>query len=929
MNHKKTNLHFIPNTHLDREWTMDFQHSRKLTVNFLDSLLDIMDKVPEYKFLLDAQAVPLEDYLEIRPQNKERLSALVQSGRLNVGPWYSALDMNTFSGEAVLRNLLYGHTVTEQFGPVMNVGYTPFGWGQMSQLPQLYRGFGIDMAFFYRGITNKEAPRSEFIWKGADGSEILVSRFGCMARYNFYIRVWRPSFFEAMEERMGRRYHWKNDQTCFKLCDTENRYDHGTILNPHRILHPENLKKNFRDLIATEKEIFGTGELAFMHGMDTSTPDLREHEVIQACQNYLEKDEAFFYSSLPEYARCVQEAVKEINLPTVEGEVRYVEMNNEGIAGIGNDIISARMEQKIVARKAENMLVRQAEPFAAMNFMNHATWPKEYLDIAWKEFMKCQPHDTVAGCSIEKVAEDALHRLSESISLSKMVCKISLTGLQSDINTASLSPEDVLLTVYNPAAAERSELVCAYIDIPRELDMIPFVMKDLSEKHIGFTAKKTGHQNKVYRDETDLALSSFSDEYEIWFEALNVPSLGYTTYILTKGTAPALPATLHGSTDRLENEYLSVRFNRNGTIDLFNKETGQEYQSLHTFEDYSEVGQAWTHISLRNENPILSLHAKADIRVADVSPLRASVVVALTMDIPVGIDPTCDADLRAGKRSAQTAAMSIESTFTLEKGSRTLDVTTRVNNPAKQHRLRVLFPSDVQAENSYAESLFDVVERRIARDDKNPYGDVAYLTYPFIRFAGVEAGPRNIAILSRGTTEYEVFDDAPRTLALTLFRSFKNELCTTSVMEHRPEEKSYVPGVSTYAYSLYTGPSGAAYSNLFQESHRFNAPLMPAQTKAAKGNLPAELGMLSISNPVFVLCALKKEERGNRLIIRLLNIDTQSAQTDLTLYRNIKSAVITDLNEKDTSEHPEVSGNKISIRASGKKIITLAIKLKD
>jgi len=141
MSEKKTNLHFIPNTHLDREWTMDFQHSRKLTVNFIDSLLDIMDRVPGYKFLLDAQAVPLEDYLEIRPQNRERLAALIQLGRLNAGPWYSALDMNTFSGEAVLRNLLYGHTVTEKFGPVMDVGYTPFGWGQMSQLPQLYRGF--------------------------------------------------------------------------------------------------------------------------------------------------------------------------------------------------------------------------------------------------------------------------------------------------------------------------------------------------------------------------------------------------------------------------------------------------------------------------------------------------------------------------------------------------------------------------------------------------------------------------------------------------------------------------------------------------------------------------------------------------------------------------------------------------------------------
>lgn len=48
---KKTRLHFMANTHLDREWT----------VNFLDRLIEMMKEVPEYRFLMDSQAVPLED----------------------------------------------------------------------------------------------------------------------------------------------------------------------------------------------------------------------------------------------------------------------------------------------------------------------------------------------------------------------------------------------------------------------------------------------------------------------------------------------------------------------------------------------------------------------------------------------------------------------------------------------------------------------------------------------------------------------------------------------------------------------------------------------------------------------------------------------------------------------------------------------------
>ncbi len=63
----KLRAHFIPNTHLDREWTIDFQHTRSLTVEFLDNLIDIMKKIPEYHFLLYSQTVLLEDYFEIRP----------------------------------------------------------------------------------------------------------------------------------------------------------------------------------------------------------------------------------------------------------------------------------------------------------------------------------------------------------------------------------------------------------------------------------------------------------------------------------------------------------------------------------------------------------------------------------------------------------------------------------------------------------------------------------------------------------------------------------------------------------------------------------------------------------------------------------------------------------------------------------------------
>ena len=121
----KLRAHFIPNTHLDREWTINFQHTRNLSVEFLDNLIDIMEKIPEYHFLLDLQTVPLKDYFEIRPEKESLMKQFIQEGRLSVGPWYVLPDEFLVSAESIVRNLLLGHKIASEFGRVMKIGYIP------------------------------------------------------------------------------------------------------------------------------------------------------------------------------------------------------------------------------------------------------------------------------------------------------------------------------------------------------------------------------------------------------------------------------------------------------------------------------------------------------------------------------------------------------------------------------------------------------------------------------------------------------------------------------------------------------------------------------------------------------------------------------------------------------------------------------------
>ena len=215
----KYSCHVISNTHWDREWRYPFQSYRMDLVVMMDRLLDILEQQPGYRaFFLDSQTSLLEDYLEIRPENRRRIKAQVQADRLQIGPWYTLPDMWGCPGEALVRNLLMGHKVASRFGRVTKVGYTPFSNGQISQVPQLYRGFGLDSIMFYRGI-GKHLAKSEFVWEGPDSSRVFGFRFGDYARYNYYYLLYRPGLLGRTIR--DRDYNWDPDEVPYRVANEQ------------------------------------------------------------------------------------------------------------------------------------------------------------------------------------------------------------------------------------------------------------------------------------------------------------------------------------------------------------------------------------------------------------------------------------------------------------------------------------------------------------------------------------------------------------------------------------------------------------------------------------------------------------------------------------------------------------------------------------
>ena len=208
----------VPHTHWDREWRYPLWQNRILLTGFIEELLQILDTNPEYKcFVLDGQSVIIEDYLEVRPKDTERVCKYIKEGRLAIGPWYTLPDLYPIDGECLVRNLLKGIRYSDSLGGHLKVGYNSFGWGQTAQFPQIYQGFGIDVIIAAKNIKKSRAPESEFLWEAPDGTRVLTTRLGKGVRNNFYVNAYVPIMndislssydsYRVTSENAGTLYH--------------------------------------------------------------------------------------------------------------------------------------------------------------------------------------------------------------------------------------------------------------------------------------------------------------------------------------------------------------------------------------------------------------------------------------------------------------------------------------------------------------------------------------------------------------------------------------------------------------------------------------------------------------------------------------------------------------------------------------------------
>ena len=744
----------VAHTHWDREWYAPFPVFRHRLVGLLDELLDLLESEKGYEhFLLDGQMAVVDDYLEIRPEQKPRLTALARAGRLAMGPWYVLMDEFLCSPETIIRNLQLGLARAHEFGGESGVGYLPDMFGHIAQMPQILRQAGFEHAVVWRGVP-RAVNRTGFWWDALDGSRVRAQ----FLPVGYANGAMTPNDPAAFARRLA---------------------DHEAELGKMLDLTPDEA-------------------ILWMNGTDHQLPQPWVGSVADAV-NVGSDRWSLRVTSLSDHVR----GAPTNGLPTICGELR----SGAG-ANLLMGVVSNRVDIRVAAARAEVALERRAEPFAAL-FLAPAHWPARELAWAWREVIRNSAHDSVGACSHDDVGRAVMHRYGETTATADEIARTALTAL-------ARSFASVGAHVVNPSHRTRSGIVeiLAPGEIHPEdralpqlqvLQVRPTVLLDttLAAHQLATVLGQIRSQaygesfiNAIHVRETDhgLDIEMHADAYrrenllveeikrDLYSKAKVRPDgvvrvritqpptvlalarvteldgFGWRRWTVEElGAAPVRTTRGNDGSVGLDNQLLGVAIDAtSGTLTLQSGEVS--VAALGTVVDDGDYGDTYNY-SPPDHDKIIDAPSSVSIEVEATGPLVARAVITRRYEWPFEV---CEQ-----ARTGQVTAL-VRTSVELRAGESFVRMTVRFVNPSRDHRVRLHFPLPQPSFTSEAECAFAIVERGLEAEGGPT--ERALPTYPSRRF--VRAG--GLTVVHEGVGEYELIginEHGAHELAFTLLRS--------------------------------------------------------------------------------------------------------------------------------------------------------------
>ncbi len=865
-------LHVVAHTHWDREWYRTAEQFRIRLVSLIDELLDQPPR-PGEGFLLDGQAVVLEDYLLARPERTVELSLLLREGRLEAGPWYVLADELIPGGEALVRNLLAGRDLVRGLrGEPPPVLYCPDAFGHPAILPDLACGFGCDVIVLWRGYGSDRFPLGDTVrWRSRSATEALL-------------------------------HHLPRDG-----------YEFGNALP----VGDEEARARWQRIVDEMEPRASTGVALLLNGADHHRRQLHQREAVAALASAAAPSRVTA-NTLRGAAAAIGAASHESLLPVIDGELR----DSYGCVWTLQGTLGSRAAQKRMNASLERRLVRDVEPWLALQQSGGRDAMRALLRLTWRELLRCHPHDTLCGTAIDEVAAAADARFAAVDAASRSLREGAVREL---IGYDDAAARDVaaawesVVVLRNPVARARAGVaeltLCATLaDVavgpgsatrqgarrrvpPWRVEGVPLQILSRRE-HVALTESARAYPDADLVQEVR-ALG--------WIDRIG--GYGVRTIAQRGSSLPAAEALVTVDGLSMDNGRVRVDVDDAGRVRVTDLDSGAVVHGAFSLEAHADVGDLYTP-AIRDA---LSPAAVRRVRVALRGPLRGAIIIDYALD--------------ARRRGAGRCRLCVQ----VDAGLAAVRVVVSGENGRTNQRLRLRVATGLPGADTVADAAFFPIARvPLVVGAEEEQSEHVVPTAPLHRFVSRFSAARGATLVSDGLAEYESCADGA--IAVTLVRSV-GALSRHDLPERpghagwpveTPAAQSPGPFAATFALALH-GPDDAAVREAVE--HLADDVLLPIVGETLRSNVapPHASGGLELEGEGLAFSAALPAQRAGWIVLRCVNRRAESVRGRWVLGRDVREAHRTRLDETVLASLP-VSDGAIDFEAGPYEIVTVLMR---
>ncbi|MHB0998741.1 MAG: alpha-mannosidase [Armatimonadota bacterium] len=562
-------------------------------------------------------------------------------------------------------------------------------------------------------------------------------------------------------------------------------------------------------------------------------------------------------------------------------------------------VYSSRIELKQRLREVERLLLTAEKLNSILSALGETTDDTD-LWSAWEPSLFNQAHDLMSGVMTDHVYDDTILTYDMSARMASEACETRFRSLVDKIDT---NGNGVPVVVFNALHWARTDVVNA--DVGFTDDMV----SDL--KILGPDGQSIPYQ-LIEADRSD---AGSLIRAKIAFVACDVPALGYAVYhVVPQSTVSASDAVTEQATGSvLENEYYRVEVDPiTGAITrLTCKDTGWDVLSgpgnvVAKEEDHGDLWELYhplqmgfvtskeRHTAPTAETAKLSTELSGEPGTITRGPVFSEITVAHPFDENGRIQLTV--------RLYNT-------------GIRRIEMRTKLVNNDRFNRYRVLFPTTIGEGRQVHEIPFGAIER--------PDG----IECPAQNWIDYGNGERGVALINRGMPGNNTADG---TMMLSLMRS--TEIVAYGIgggYEGQGSSSGFALGKEfSLDYALVPHDGGWQDAKPFRDGLAFNTPLLAMTADKHSGIMPAQWGLIDISQENVVVSALKTGKDG-KLVLRVYEAAGKTADNVVITCRGtIDTAEELNLME-DPIRRLDTDGSKLTISLQPFEIKTIGLVISD